>query len=82
MTIKDAIEKAKREFEWSTVDGVPFTAAVGFINNDGREDETSFDLWNDNPVNELDSLWNEMAMEFDASLDSVTYVESHDYGWI
>ena len=82
MTIKDAIEKAKREFEWYTVDGVPFTAAVSFINNDGREDETSFDLWGDNPVNELDSLWNEMASEFDASLDSVTYVESHDYGWI
>lgn len=81
MTIYEAIAKAKGEHEWSYTRHDPFTVAVGFINDEGCEDETCFDLYGDDPERELNDLWNDMAYEFESKIDGVTYVESHCYGW-
>lgn len=81
MTIYEAIAKAKEDREWSYTRHDPFTVAVGFINDEGRDDETCFDLYGDDPERELNDLWNDMAYEFGSKLDSITYVESHGYGW-
>ena len=81
MTIKEAIAKAKKEFDWTWAPYEPVTVAVGFINDEGREDETALDLWGDDAEKELDYLWNDLHAEFGADIDGVTYVETHFYGW-
>ena len=77
MTIKEAIQKAKATYEWNYVPYDPFTALVGFVGESGREDETCIDLYSDNPERELEEVWKELAKEFGAKPDSVTYIESH-----
>ena len=81
MTINNAIKQAKENYNWISGVHEPFSVAVGFTNRKGREDETCFDLWGDNPEKELTELWEGMTAEFDADVDSVTYVEAHAIGW-
>ena len=50
----------------------PGTYNIGFINSEGRDDETQFDA---NEYNELVELWEDFCMENGFQYDSVTYVE-------
>ena len=80
MTIRDAIRKAKENYNWTPVRGEMCTVFVGFTNNEGREDETAFDLGY-NPESELEDIWMSLHHEFDADFDAVNYVETHEYGY-
>lgn len=80
MTIKKAIAEAKRTCNWSVVDHEPTSVNVGFFNlAEGREDETQFDTWGDNPEKELEDLWNDLCKEFNSSRTNVLYVEALGY---
>lgn len=75
MTIEDAIDVAKDTGDWVSDDTeFPVSCDVGFVNRDGRDDETQFDLWID-PEQELIDLWEEQC-EFTmrSTLDGVSYV--------
>lgn len=76
MTIIEAVDKARENHEWFDND-FAVTVAVGFNGND----ETTFDLYGDNKVNDLEGIWKDMHDEFWAEIDSVDYVEAHEYGW-
>lgn len=80
MTIEEAIEVAKETGDWiDDLDNLPVSCDVGFVNRDGRDDETQFDLWED-PEGELIDLWEDQYdLIMEADLDSVTYVEIVPY---
>ena len=80
MTIEEAIEVAKDTGDWVSDDTeFPVSCNVGFVNWEGRDDETQFDLWED-PEQELIELWEDQYdLIMEADLDSVTYVEIVPY---
>jgi len=78
MTIKEAIKVAKENGEWCVSPYEPTSVNVGFINNDGHEDETQFDLL-ENFEKELEDMWDELHRELEGKIDSVTYVEALGY---
>lgn len=79
MTIQQAINEARKTGEWSVVIHMPSSINIGFVNGDGREDETQFDIFGDNPEKELEDLWKDLHMELDGDIDSITYVSYLGY---
>lgn len=76
MTIREAVEKAKNGYGWPKIpDLIPVSVFVGFVNNEGKEDETFFDLYDSDKVAELEELWDSMYKEMESGIDSVIYVE-------
>lgn len=53
-------------------DSGPHDYLIGFINNDGIDDETELTARN---MKELEELWRSLCPEFDCKVSSVTYVE-------
>ncbi len=53
----------------------PGTYNIGFINDEGRDDETQFSAEN---IDDLVELWEEFCRENGFRYDSVTYVEEAD----
>lgn len=55
---------------------------VGFVNREGDEDETEFDVcenvFSEKGKQELKELWESLASEMDAEVDAVTYVNIVD----
>lgn len=55
---------------------------VGFVNREGEEDETEFDVcenvFSKKGKQELKELWESLAPEMDAEVDAVTYVNIVD----
>lgn len=80
MTIKEAIKKARQNFEWTDMPaGEPSSVDIGFLRSDGREDETQFDLYSDDMEKELDDLWDEMCYELESGKRDVLYVSLLGY---
>ena len=85
MTISEAIAKAKKENEWFEGLAVAYGTSVdvGFINREGREDETQFDLYAFGTYGyekELNDLWEDQHNDIlDADVDAVTYVSMLGY---
>lgn len=78
MTIRQAVDYAKQNYEWILTHD-PITVAVGFNGND----ETTFDLYGDDQdkIRDLEELWEDQYEEMESRLDSIDYVEAHEYGW-
>lgn len=80
MSIKEAIAEAKQIGNWCIAAFEPSSVNVGFIRlTDGKEDQTQFDTWGDNHERELESIWKELHDEFDAGINTVSYVEALGY---
>lgn len=79
MTIKQAINEARKIGEWSVVIHMPSSINVGFMNCNGREEETQLDIWGDNPEKELDNLWKDLHTWLGGETDSITYVSYLGY---
>lgn len=78
MTIAQAIQQAKENYDWQPVPGEPASVQVRFINRDGQDDETELNLYADNKEQELGELWASLHDEMSADLDSITGVSLID----
>ena len=81
MTIREAIKKAKKEYEWFKSEN-PVTVLVGFEDREGEEQQTTFDLITEDEETELEDIWDYMFAEMESEIDGVTYVEMHEWGYM
>lgn len=56
MEIKMAIERAKKDGNWSIITNKPTSVVVSFMNNANIEDETELDLYSEDLESELAEL--------------------------
>ena len=79
MRISEAIEKEKKRGSWYNG---PTSVSVGFLNNEGNEDETELDVYGENGKStetELEELWESLHEEMEANVDAILYVEAYGY---
>ena len=79
MEIKMAIERAKKDGNWSIITNKPTSVVVSFINNANIEDETELDLYSEDLESELAELWDMLAEEMDSAKDKVISVEAYGF---
>ena len=79
MKIREAIRKAEKAGEWSIVLHEPTSIEIYFINDDGREDSTQFDLYADDKITEAEELYQTFCRENNFPEDTVTAVEAYGY---
>lgn len=80
MTIKEAVKKAKEVYVWHNKEN-QVTVAVEFSDIDGLKHETTYDLYEEDKVGELEEIWNDQYVEMESTLNGINYVEMHKYGW-
>lgn len=74
MTILQAIEKAKQEYNWQPAPGEPASVLVRFRNRSGLDDETELNLYTDRKAQELNELWDSLYDEMNAEPTSILSV--------
>ena len=80
MTIREAIQQAKEESNWSIVVHEPTTVRVDYTDSvNGRIHNIELDLYTDNPELELEQLWAELCKELNALTTGVCSVEAYGY---
>lgn len=79
MEIKMAIERAKKDGNWSIITNKPTSVVVSFMNNANIEDETELDLYSEDLESELAELWDMLAEEMDLAKDKVISVEAYGF---
>lgn len=79
MEIKMAIERAKKDGNWSIITNKPTSVVVSFMNNANIEDETELDLYSEDLESELAELWDMLAEEMDSAKDKVISVEAYGF---
>lgn len=78
MRIIEAIEEARKDYDWVDINH-PTSVIVGFINKNGRTDETELDLYSGEMEAELENLWSELAEELGSDIDLIEYVDMIGY---
>lgn len=53
-----------------------FSYHIGFVNREGKDDETELDALSKKDLNEL---WKSLHEELNCEVDSITYIESVSY---
>ena len=63
MTLNEAISNSKGIGEWSIVEHEPTSVDIDFVNDDGKLDQTQFDLYSDKKEEELTLLFHDFCEE-------------------
>lgn len=80
MTIPEAIQQAKEEYNWSITPHEPTTVRVDYSNmRDGKIHYVELDFYGDRPEEELAQLWADLCSELDSSTDGVDSVEAYGH---
>lgn len=82
MTIREAVEEAKKCGEWSVVDGEPTSVDIEFWTDEGRDDETQLDIWgftDEEKIAELEDLWASLCYEFESDKNNINSVYAYGY---